>query len=277
MVGHLGAAPSVSPIRTARIAVFLVPDMNVCVLRGINVVIFATLPMSNWKSLLIVYRRIDVRIPVGGSRENRFAYELTDDELADALNSFRAFPPLAEDLSGGAATVTYEIAVAGEPLTSVTPSGDNLFWPSPDDTRKEIDTFAPPGRYNSVFILWPGTDFVSGASVPCPGWGLGMEPSAWSNDATYAVVGNALSWAWNIPVVGEVWLHEWLHGVCRIFAQMGVAMPVGDADAGGSHGYVQSKITGWTDFYRDLMTGQVLEDGMRKGITPEAWRSWPPG
>jgi len=25
MVGHLGAAPSVSPIRTARIAVFLVP------------------------------------------------------------------------------------------------------------------------------------------------------------------------------------------------------------------------------------------------------------
>ena len=26
MVGHLGAAPSVSPIRTARIAVFLVPD-----------------------------------------------------------------------------------------------------------------------------------------------------------------------------------------------------------------------------------------------------------
>jgi len=26
MVGHLGAAPSVSPIRMARIAVFLVPD-----------------------------------------------------------------------------------------------------------------------------------------------------------------------------------------------------------------------------------------------------------
>ena len=26
MVGHLGAAPSVSPIRTARITVFLVPD-----------------------------------------------------------------------------------------------------------------------------------------------------------------------------------------------------------------------------------------------------------
>ena len=26
MVGHLGAAPSISPIRTARIAVFLVPD-----------------------------------------------------------------------------------------------------------------------------------------------------------------------------------------------------------------------------------------------------------
>ena len=30
MVGHLGAAPSVSPLQMARIAVFLVPDRNVC-------------------------------------------------------------------------------------------------------------------------------------------------------------------------------------------------------------------------------------------------------
>lgn len=35
MVGHLGAAPSVSPIRTARIAVFLVPDEKLAKPRGI--------------------------------------------------------------------------------------------------------------------------------------------------------------------------------------------------------------------------------------------------
>jgi hypothetical protein len=87
------------------------------------------------------------------------------------------------------------------------------------------------------------------------------------------VVANAASWAWKIPIVGEVWLHEWLHGVCRIFAEKGFAMPEYDADGGGSHGYIQSETTGWTSFYRDLMTGQVVEDGEKKGITAGAWRS----
>jgi hypothetical protein len=88
-------------------------------------------------------------------------------------------------------------------------------------------------------------------------------------------VTNAPSWAWNIPMIGEVWLHEWLHGVCRIYEEDGIPMPRYDADGGGSHGYIQSKVTGWTDFYRDLMTGNVLEDGERKGITATAWRNRP--
>jgi hypothetical protein len=74
-------------------------------------------------------------------------------------------------------------------------------------------------------------------------------------------------------VIGEVWLHEWLHGVCRIFMEMGFAMPQYDADGGGSHGYIQSETTGWTSYYRDLMTGRVVEDGQCLGITSEAWRS----
>ena len=229
--------------------------------------------MKNWKALLIVYRRIDVRIPAAGFPQDRFVNELTAGEMEDALNSFRAFPRLAEELSNGEASVTYQTMMVDEPLTSVTPLRENSFWPSPDDTRKELDAFAHAGRHDSVFVLWPQTNFSSGVQIPCLGWGLGMEPGEWSNGATYATVGNALSSTWNVPVVGEVWLHEWLHGVCRAFAEKGFAMPAGDADAGGSHGYVQSPTTGWTAFYRDLMTGQVLEDGMRKGITWEAWRS----
>ncbi len=54
----------------------------------------------------------------------------------------------------------------------------------------------------------------------------------------------------------EVWLHEWLHGVCAHFRELGYPLPDGDADGGDRHGYVQSPETGWTNFYRDLMTGQ---------------------
>lgn len=229
--------------------------------------------MSVWKALLLVYRRIDVRIPAGWIRRTRFAHELPEEEVRDVLDSFRAFPPLVEDLSNGEASVTYQTEIIDEPLTSVTADGDGTFWPSPDDTRRELDALAPPGRYDSLFVLWPQTNLATGAQIPCRGWGLGAGPSDWSNGATYAVIGNAPSWAWSIPIVGEVWLHEWLHGVCRIFIDKGFAMPEHDADGGGSHGYVQSPTTGWTDFYRDLMTGQVLENGERKGITPEAWRN----
>jgi hypothetical protein len=32
-------------------------------------------------------------------------------------------------------------------------------------------------------------------------------------------------------------------------------------------------VTGWTDYYRDLMTGQVVEAGKHTGIPLEAWSS----
>ena len=229
--------------------------------------------MSIWKALLLIYRRIDVRIPAGWIRRRRFANELSEEELRDALNSFRAFPLLVEELSNGEAGVTCQTNIVEEPLSSVTADDDNSFWPSPDDTRKELDAFAPAGRYDSIFVFWPQSNLISGTEIPCRGWGFGLGPSDWTNAATYAAIGNAPSWAWRIPVVGEVWLHEWLHGVCRIFEEKGFPMPVHDADAGGSHGYVQSATTGWTSFYRDLMTGRVIEGNEHKGITAEAWRN----
>jgi hypothetical protein len=229
--------------------------------------------MIYWNAILLVYRRIDVRFRSEGFRERRFTHDLSEEEVRDAVCSFRAFPSLAEDLSGREVGVKHEIVMVDAPLVSVTEADDRSFWLSPDDTGKELDEFAAAGRYDSVFVFWPQTNLISGEKIPCPAWGLGAGPSESSNGATYAVVANAPSWAWTIPIIGEVWLHEWLHGVCRIFASKGFAMPEHDADGGGSHGYVQSPTTGWTDFYRDLMTGQVLERGERKGITADAWRS----
>jgi hypothetical protein len=50
-------------------------------------------------------------------------------------------------------------------------------------------------------------------------------------------------------------------------------MPVQDADGGGSHGYTDSPTTGWATYYRDLMTGQVWDNGSYKGIATAVWRS----
>ena len=48
-------------------------------------------------------------------------------------------------------------------------------------------------------------------------------------------------------------------------------MPERDADGGELHGYVRSPTAGWTEYYRDLMNGNVLIDGKRFGIPSEAW------
>ena len=99
-----------------------------------------------------------------------------------------------------------------------------------------------------------------------------MGASDWSNGATYAVVGNAPTWMWKREAPGEVWLHEWLHGVCHYYASKGHPMPERDADGAEIHGYQRSPTEGWTQYYRDLMSGNVLENGRFVGIPPKAWR-----
>ncbi|MBV8376714.1 MAG: hypothetical protein JO279_06885 [Verrucomicrobia bacterium] len=227
--------------------------------------------MALWRSLLLIYDSIDVQLRDRSGNPQKFIHTLAEAEVHEAIRSFQQFPSLVEELTCRRVTVRYDIHRAERCLSTLTPMSEGMYWPSPNDTGKEIHRLAAPGAYESIFVLWPQHNVKAGKTVPSAGWGLGMAATAWSNNATYATVGNAESWTWQIPVVGEVWLHEWLHGVCAYFAGQGCLMPEGDADGGARHGYTQSRVTGWTDYYRDLMTGKVLEAGTLKGIPLDAW------
>jgi hypothetical protein len=230
-------------------------------------------PVNAWRSLLLIFGTIDVRLRDPSGRAQRFIHSLTETEVRDAVGSFEQFPSLVEELTSGRVRVEYEIRRVDRCLDSLTHMSDGMYWPSPSDTSEELDRFGVQNSCDSIFVLWPQRNVREGTSVRSAGWGLGMAASAWSNGATYATVGNAESWIWQIPVVGEVWLHEWLHGVCAYFVEQGYEMPDGDADGGGRHGYIQSRVTGWTDYYRDLMTGKIVEAGKPTGIPLEAWGS----
>ena len=247
--------------------------------------------MKNWKALLLVYRELDVRLPIRrnflsgrdsveatkncGSAERlrarRFHHLASEQEVAEALHSFAGFPKLVSALTDGRAGIEYEIVRPSHALTSLTRESPSRFWPAPDDIRSDLDEFAPLGKYNSIFIFWPQRDLENGTAVPCDAWGLAIGASDWTNGATYAAIANAAASAWRNEARGEVWLHEWLHGVCAHFARRGHVMPERDADGGGLHGYYRSPTAGWTEYYRDLMNGNVLEDGKRSGIPSEAW------
>ncbi|MDQ6861305.1 MAG: hypothetical protein M3032_09135 [Verrucomicrobiota bacterium] len=227
--------------------------------------------MKTWNALLLIYCEIDVRYPVSRWRRKHFAHQLSAAEVDEAEDSFRHFPPLVTELTDGRASIDYAIVHVQEPLRRVSAISHGGFWPSPHDTHDEIERFAPRGDFDSVFVFWPQRNCENERAIPSYGWGYGMGATDETNGATYATVANAPSAAWKRPRVGEVWLHEWLHGVCHHFAQGGHIMPEGDADGGGRHGYVQSETSGWCDYYRDLMNGRVAERNELKGIASSAW------
>lgn len=221
-----------------------------------------------WRTLLVVYDRLDVRLPGG-----RFNHVLPPESVDEGVESFERFPALAAELSDGEARVQHEVIRAGRALSSLTEMAPDLYWPSPSDTRRELDRWGPAGRYDSIFAFWPLFDPIRGSTVPSGGWGLALGISEWSNGATYATVGSAQPEVWAVPVSGEVWLHEWLHGVCDLYARRGYLMPPGDADGAERAGYRRDPAEGWCAYYRHLMTGRVALDGGLAGIPPEAWRT----
>ncbi len=225
-----------------------------------------------WRALLLVYRGIDADYTDSTGAPRHLTTTLPEEEVLTAIYDFEQLPSTANDYSDGEAWVEYDVVQVDRPLTSVTICGTNLYWPSPSDVRPELDAYAPPGTYDSVFVHWPQTDFATGEQIPSPGWGLAILGTSWSNGATYATVANAPLWMWDEPRAGEVWVHEWLHGVCSYYASQGYPMPAGDADGGSGHGYVWSPTTGWGEYYRDLMTGRVRDNGAWTGITARAWR-----
>ena len=224
--------------------------------------------MPVWNVVLLVYQRLEVQL---GCRQ--LLHVLGDAEVGAALRWFDAFSALAAGLSDGQAQIRSHVVRADRALTTLTEMGPDLYWPSPSDTRRELDRWAPPGSCDSVFVLWPMQDPLTNASVPSGGWGLALGVTEWANGATYATVGSVRPEVWAVPVVGEVWMHEWLHGVCDVYARRGFPMPPGDAAGAERNGYRRDPEDGWCRYYRDLVTGRVVVDGRQVGIPQTAWRS----
>ena len=232
--------------------------------------------MNNWRALLLPYQELDLALRHRRWLRRRYHHVLSEQELEDSVASYRALPSLVADLTDGRIELAADIRDPLRPLTTLTDQGAGFFWPSPDDVRLELDQFAPRGSYDSIFVFWPQRDTETHTNIPCRGWGLGMGPSYSTNGATYAVVGNAPSWAWTREAPGEVWLHEWLHGVCQFFGSRGYRMPERDADGAEVCGYARSQSRGWTEYYRDLMNCRVADSGAMLGIPRDAWHSAQP-
>ena len=75
-------------------------------------------PMTLWRCLLLVYPRIDVRVPQSFVFSRRFVHELPPHEIEEAKDSFRCFPALVTNLTDNQAGVKYDISGSGRPIKS---------------------------------------------------------------------------------------------------------------------------------------------------------------
>src|SRR5215217_541731 len=95
--------------------------------------------MNNWKALLLIYREIDVRYSVSRRSREHFAHCLTREDIEEAENSFRHFPPLVCELTDGRTAIDYAIVHVQQPLRSLSAISWGGFWPSPKDVRRELE------------------------------------------------------------------------------------------------------------------------------------------
>lgn len=225
-----------------------------------------SLSLCTYHHLLLIYSSVDVTYFEDGSLR-RFSGSMDSRLLSTIISAFIDFNSLVESLSGSSVASTYKIIVIAHPLTKVTYYEGLGYWPTSEDLRKDLEYYAPLGTYDSVFVVWYN------GPIKLQYFGIG---GMFINDGTaiYSVVASHGEEVWKAGGrPGEVFLHEWLHGVARFFSSLGYMMPEKDADGAEIHGYVWTPEEGWTRYYRDLMQGKVWEQKLRAytGITKEAW------
>jgi hypothetical protein len=229
-------------------------------------------PVCFYKHLLLFYPNSDVDYIQGGVHRH-YSGSLASSHREVITGSFKNIPYLTIDGSGNTVFSTVDIKVIDRPLTTITPLFDHSYWVEPGDIQSDLDTYAPEHKYDSVYIVW------NSGPMESEYWGLGGVLLGTDSKKTIysCFIAGAESW-WNAAAavqanIGGVFLHEWLHGVCAFYRDLGFAMPERDADGGDLHGYSSNTPEGWQVYYRDLMQGKVWEPSESRytGISPDVW------
>ena len=231
---------------------------------------------TSWKVLVLVYRQTSLDF-VGADGETRHL-EATMSPSREAL-VLRTVPTpgLVANWSSGVAAHRQTVVYPTRPLTSLSPLGNGAYWVGPGDVAAELDAYAPPGTYDSVLVLWQPWD--TDDYVPSWGWGLGLSAGPHSNGAAYATITVPPSdrswWVTNMEFPGEVYLHEWLHGVIDYHHAHGAQVP----DLHNNAYFDYSDDDGsWRRWYTDLMQRHVRDprSGAAVGIDYRVWQAGTP-
>jgi len=229
-----------------------------------------------WKVLVLVYRQTSLDFVDADGVTRHLEATMSPSMEALVLKTVPT-PALVANWSSGVAAQSQTVIYPTRPLTSLSPLGDGAYWVGPGDVAAELDLYVPVGTYDSVLVLWQpwdADDYVSSW-----GWGLGLSAGSHSNGAAYATITVPPSdrswWVTTMAFPGEVYLHEWLHGVIDYHHAHGAQVP--DLHNTGDFAY-SSDSGSWRRWYSDLMQRHVRDplSGAAVGIDYHLWQAGTP-
>lgn len=239
------------------------------------------------RTIVIVYRSTDARLPGLPGRRRRVGRHMSGDEYAATLDVLARVPGAVESWSDGlAAFHPYHVVEARRPLGSLSDAGGWRWWPAPGDCGDELSRSVRRGDYDAVLVVWPAPP-----DLPLCGWGCSIGPSREVFGAGYSAM---ISDQWTrypiLPDPEEGFVHEWLHQIEARARSAGLGPdavpPLHDAEVltscrplneppfGGTYRQYHDTVETWRPWYHDWMTGRVRTpegDGCF-GLTEPRWR-----
>ena len=249
---------------------------------------------QRFRTLVLLYPVIDARWGSGLLRK-RARRVMTREERGVVEGVVERLPDTVQRWSDGLAELApLDVIEVRRPIPTMSSSGGGRWWVGPREVRAALEEHAAPGRYDSVYALWP-----CDPEVPQCGWGCTLGPS----DATFGAGFSSIStdhWPTlaTDPDPEQGYVHEWLHQVESVYRGLGIGPDLlpGLHDAGdftsardpleppygrsyaeyhdGNDGRAGART--WSPWYRDWMTGRLRRlgapaDGVPIGLTPERW------
>jgi hypothetical protein len=184
------------------------------------------------------------------------------------------FAKSATTWSGGFVAVDMTIMDMPHPLSKIDQLGGGTYWVGPSAVQDDLRTYAPKGRYDSVFVIYQPTD-ANDVSIPIGAWGLTIPDGSWSNNTGFSsvVTPYQMWWLTNSPTPEEVFVHEWMHQVIFFHERHGRTNV--DLHAGESYGYKATNGS-WKTWLSDLMQGKVKDGNKMVGIAADVWAAGKP-
>jgi hypothetical protein len=240
--------------------------------------------MTVFKALAVIFDNVDVTINgkhITDSIPNPTATNSKKNEAKNGLKKFQNYLPTLNP------NISISITVDDTPKTlknlNLIKNGtlDSPFL-EPADFEKAMQAASPGfslswGQYDTIFIIVPANN----PGLLAQGWSV----NGWGKYEPDKMKGAAIAF---IPTTynmeefeGQVFLHEWLHGVCHFYKKMGWTDKIssGDADDSGVFGYTKTTANGDLDYYKDLMTAQLKNKKLSgqplaatPGITNTLWQ-----